>query len=110
MSRSRLCSAPTRQRQAALVTGQQAALVLRGFAEIPFDHDRRDNPGGCRAEPPGPQRRHVSNGTKGQQHVFYVAADGNVHHTYWDPASGIHADQWTSDGQAGTELATLLSG
>jgi hypothetical protein len=39
-----------------------------------------------------------------------VAADGNVHHAYWDPASGIHADQWTSDGQAGTELATLLSG
>jgi chitinase len=45
-----------------------------------------------------------------QQRVFYVATDGNVHHVYWDPTTGMHADQWTSDGQAGTDLATLLSG
>ena len=45
-----------------------------------------------------------------QQHVFYVGRDGNVHHVYWDPTAGINADQWTTDAQAGTELATLLDG
>ncbi len=42
--------------------------------------------------------------------MFYVGADSNVHHVYWDPASGITAELWTTDGQAGTELATLLAG
>jgi len=45
-----------------------------------------------------------------QQHVFYVGRDGNVHHVYWDPTTGVNFDQWTSDGQAGTELAMLLTG
>jgi len=47
-----------------------------------------------------------------QQHVFYVGRDGNVYHAYWDPANGgpVNHDQWTSDGQVGTELATLLAG
>ncbi len=45
-----------------------------------------------------------------QQHVFYVGRDGNVHHVYWDPASGINADQWTTDGQAVSNPATLLTG
>jgi chitinase len=47
-----------------------------------------------------------------QQHVFYVGKDGNLHHVYWDPAAGINADQWTSDGQVleGTRVATLRAG
>ena len=45
-----------------------------------------------------------------QQHVFYVGRDGNVHHVYWDPTAGINADQWTTDAQAVSNLATLLDG
>src|SRR5215469_9105277 len=45
-----------------------------------------------------------------QQHVFYVGRDGNVHHVYWDPTAGINADQWTTDAQVGSNLATLLDG
>ena len=46
-----------------------------------------------------------------QQHVFYRGADGNVHHVYWDPAAGLRPDGlWTSDGQAGSYVTTLLSG
>jgi hypothetical protein len=33
-----------------------------------------------------------------------------VHHVYWDPTAGINADQWTTDGQAGTQLTTMLTG
>jgi len=46
-----------------------------------------------------------------QQHVFYHGTDNNVHHAYWDPASGqVNHDQWTSDGSAGGNPATLLGG
>jgi repeat uncharacterized protein DUF346 len=44
-----------------------------------------------------------------QQHVFYAGTDNNVHHVYWDPATGIIADTWTNDGQAAGPLATLLT-
>jgi len=42
--------------------------------------------------------------------VFYVGRDGNVHHVYWDPTAGINADQWTTDAQAVSNLATLVDG
>ena len=45
-----------------------------------------------------------------QQHMFYIGTDSNVHHAYSDPATGFNADQWTHDGQAGGELATLAAG
>jgi chitinase len=46
-----------------------------------------------------------------QQHVFYWGTDGNVHHAYWDPASGqVSHDVWTSDGSVAGDVATLLGG
>ena len=60
---------------------------------------------------PGRQGAGHAGGPGVQQHVFYVGADGNVHHVYWDPTSGeINADQWTSDAQAVSNLATLVAG
>ena len=44
--------------------------------------------------------------------MFYVGRDGNVHHAYWDPANGgpVNHELWTTDGQAVSNLATLLAG